>query len=186
VRSNKAPVVKIEGDLRRTVKVGEPLSLAVIVTDDGIPQRRGQGGAPTGDAARGRGRGDAAATPATPNAPQRGEPGAPFPTGTNRNPAYNPPSRITVGKTNGLHMGWFVYRGSGKVTFDPPQVEIWEDTRASANSPWAPLWTPPALPADGRWTARVTFAAPGTYVLRARADDGALTDDQQLTVVVSR
>jgi hypothetical protein len=93
---------------------------------------------------------------------------------------------VTVGKTNGLHMGWYVYRGSGKVTFDPPQVESWEDTRTGANSPWAPLWTPPALPADGKWTAQVTFAEPGTYVLRAHADDGALTDNQELTVTVTR
>jgi len=25
------------------------------------------------------------------------------------------------------------------VTFDPPQIKPWEDTRAGANSPWAPL-----------------------------------------------
>jgi hypothetical protein len=30
-----------------------------------------------------------------------------------------------------------------------------------------------------------TFAAPGTYVLRSRADDGALTADGQVTVTVT-
>ena len=35
---NKAPVVKIEGDLQRTAKVGEALTLTSLVTDDGIPQ----------------------------------------------------------------------------------------------------------------------------------------------------
>ena len=90
------------------------------------------------------------------------------------NPALSPPSRITVGKSLGLHLSWFVYRGPGKATFDPPQVKAWEDTRAGANSPWAPLWAPPPLPADGKLPVTVTFDTPGTYVLRCRADDGAL------------
>lgn len=37
---NKAPVVTVEGDDRRTAKVGEPLELAARVSDDGIPQNR--------------------------------------------------------------------------------------------------------------------------------------------------
>jgi hypothetical protein len=175
VRANKPPVVTIEGDVRRSAKVGQPLALVTLVTDDGVPKPRG--GQPGAGAARGRGEQSGPADP--------GNPVGQLP-GINRNPAYNPPSRITVGKANGLHLSWFVYRGMGKVTFDPPQVEVWEDTRAGANSPWAPLWRPPALPPDGRWTAQVTFAEPGTYTLRARADDGALYGDQELTVTVTR
>ena len=98
----------------------------------------------------------------------------------------SPPTRITVGKNLGLHVSWFVYRGAGKVTFDPPQTKTWEDTRAGANSPWAALWTPPPQPEDRRWKAQVTFAEPGTYVLRALADDGALLDSQDITVTVTR
>jgi hypothetical protein len=30
----------------------------------------------------------------------------------------------------------------------------------------------------------VTFGEPGTYVLRCRADDGALVADQELTIVI--
>jgi hypothetical protein len=97
-----------------------------------------------------------------------------------------PPQRITVGKSLGLHLSWFVYRGSGAVTFDTPQIKVWEDTRAGANSPWAPLWIAPPLPADGTWKVTATFAEPGTYVLRARADDGALLGDQELTVRVGQ
>jgi hypothetical protein len=97
-----------------------------------------------------------------------------------------PPSRITVGKNLGLHLAWFVYRGAGAVTFDPAQIKTWEDTREGANSPWAPRWSAPPVPADGRYVTSVTFDQPGTYVLRARADDGALTSDQDLTVTVSR
>jgi len=96
-----------------------------------------------------------------------------------------PPTRITVGKNLGLHVSWFVYRGAGKVTFDPPQVKAWEDTRAGANSPWAPVWTPDPIPPDGKITTKVIFGQPGTYVLRCRADDGALTTDEDLTVVVT-
>jgi hypothetical protein len=91
-----------------------------------------------------------------------------------------------VGKSVGLHLGWFVYRGAGNVVFDPPQIKVWEDTRSGANSPWAPLWAAPPIPADGKWASHVTFDAPGTYVLRARADDGALVADQELTVTVTR
>jgi hypothetical protein len=96
-----------------------------------------------------------------------------------------PPSRITVGKNLGLHVSWFVYRGAGKLTFDPPQVKAWEDTRAGANSPWAPVWIPDPIPPDGKITTKVIFSQPGTYVLRCRADDGALTTDEDITVVVT-
>jgi hypothetical protein len=103
-----------------------------------------------------------------------------------RNPLLTPPSRLTVGKRVGLHLSWFVYRGDGNVRFDPAQVKVWEDTRTGANSPWAPLWPPPSVPTDGRHEVQVVFNAPGTYVLRARADDGALFGDEELTVTVTR
>ena len=97
-----------------------------------------------------------------------------------------PPYRITVGKNIGLHLGWFVYRGTGKVTFDPAQIKTWEDTRAGANSPWAPIWSPPPMPADGKNTARATFFEPGTYVIRGTADDGALLGYDEVTVTVTK
>jgi uncharacterized protein YfaS (alpha-2-macroglobulin family) len=84
-----------------------------------------------------------------------------------------------------LHVSWFVYRGPGSVTFSPEQVMSWEDTRAGANSPWAPVWVPPAMPANGQVSVQVTFTAPGVYVLRARADDGALMADGHVTVTVT-
>jgi len=101
-----------------------------------------------------------------------------------RQAARQPPFRPTVNKNLGLHLGWFVYRGAGTVEFDPPQIKTWEDTRSGANSPWAPVWVPPPLPPDGKHSVRVTFSDPGTYVLRARADDGALTGDDEVTVTV--
>lgn len=38
--SNKAPEVRIDGDVRRVARVGEPLNLVALVTDDGIPAVR--------------------------------------------------------------------------------------------------------------------------------------------------
>jgi hypothetical protein len=97
-----------------------------------------------------------------------------------------PPARVTVGKNVGLHVSWYVYRGKGAVTFSPEQIMSWEDTRAGANSPWAPVWVPPSWPADGKVTVWATFSEPGEYVLRSRADDGALTADGQVTITVTR
>jgi hypothetical protein len=226
MRANKPPVVKIEGPKTRTAKVGQPLQLVALVTDDGVPKRRPGGGGGGGNAAaaiaaagaaggrgagaaggrggagRGAGRGAADAGGAAPAPGAAAAPAvdpavaaaiaaanaagpATLVPGLSR-AAFNPPSRITVGKVLGLHQMWFVYRGAGKVTFDPPQTEVWEDTRAGANSPWAPLWQPPPAPADGRWISTVTFDDPGTYVLVARADDGSVTGDDQLTVTVTK
>ena len=168
VRSNKAPVLRIVEANTRSVKPWQPVTLVSEVKDDGIPKRRGAG---AGAAVRQSGPGGASADS----------------TGALLARAANsPPVRITVGKNVGLHVTWFLYRGPGKVTFDPPQVKPWEDTRAGANSPWAPLWIAPQIPADGRQPVTVTFSEPGTYVLRCRADDGALVADEEITVIVSK
>jgi hypothetical protein len=164
VRANKAPSIKVDGARTRTAKVGQPLSLVAWVTDDGIPKQRSVG-ADQATTARRRAEGE-----------QRNV----------TNPAYLPPRQNTVGKRLGLHLSWFVYRGTGAVAFEPAQVKVWEDTRTGANSPWAPLWRNDPLPADGKWSASATFAEPGSYVLRARADDGALTADDEVTVTVVR
>ena len=99
----------------------------------------------------------------------------------------DPPTRVTVGKVNGLFLSWNKYRGpvGGKVTIDPPLPKPWEDTRTSANSPWGPLWLPPPVPEDGVYEVTATFDKPGTYILWARADDGGLYHDQYITVNVS-
>jgi hypothetical protein len=200
IRSNKPPVVKIDGSKTVTVKVGESVKLAALVTDDGIPKRRTNGfsgaavsrrntegspaapsaGAPAGGAAAGgtaasgAAAGSGATTPAQPT---------PF-----RNAATLPPVRVTVGKNVGLHLSWLEYRGpaGAAVSFDPIQIKPWEDTRAGANSPWAPIWTPPEMPADGKIPVTATFSMPGTYVLRALADDGALTGSDDVTVTVTK
>jgi hypothetical protein len=157
VRSNAPPVIELEGGAGQihTVRAGGTLTLTARVTDDGIPRR---GGSP----------------PSADASPQQ-----------LLSRALNDPRRITVGKVNGLHFAWYVYRGpSEPVSFDPPQVKTWEDTRAFANSPWAPFWIPPPAPEGDRWVTQVRFEQPGTYVLRGRADDGGLFSDVEVTVQV--
>lgn len=156
-RANTSPILTVQGDriageVERTVKAGEPLTLVAHVADDGLPKPRA----------------------ASITAVQL--------TGLER--MLRPPRQTTVGKTNGLFVSWNVYRGEGQASFNPPQVKPWEDTRASANSPWGALWTPPPVPEDGMHTVTVTFDQPGTYILWARADDGGLYHDQYVTVNV--
>jgi len=172
VRANKPPVLTVTEIKTRSVKAGEPLTLITEVKDDGVPKPRNLArvAAAQARAAEQSTGAQPASNPATPP----------------RNPALSPPTRITVGKNLGLHVSWFVYRGVGKVTFDPPQVKVWEDTRAGANSPWAPLWSAAPIPPDGKQEVHVWFHDPGTYVLRCRADDGALVADEEVTIVVTR
>ncbi len=141
---NKPPVLRVDGDTRRTVAVGEPVSLTAFASDDGIPKPR--------------------TLRKIPNI-----------------------VRATPDSTSGLRLSWFVYRGAGTtVTFDPPQSVVWEDFREGANSAWSPGWKPPPVPPDGKWVVSATFSEPGTYVVRALADDGGLMSHEDVTVVVSR
>ena len=169
-RLNVAPVVTVQGDLIRTVRVGQPLTLETHVADDGLPK-------PTDRVAEARRFAEFVGGPLA----------AAFVTeeSIQSRLLLTPPTRVTVGKVNGLFLSWNVYRGAGSVSFDPPQPKPWEDTRTSANSPWGALWAPPPVPEDGNYTVTVTFDKPGTYVLWARADDGGLFHDGYLTVNVS-
>jgi hypothetical protein len=159
-RANTPPVATILGDNVRNVRVGEPLLLRTQVEDDGLPTPRGDA---TASFFGGAGAGAAGAL----------------------RRFQRPPARITVGKTNGLFLSWNIYRGEGNAEFFPPQPKPWEDTRASANSPWGAYWTPPPIPEDGVYETSVTFDRPGTYILWGRADDGGLYHDQYLTVNVN-
>jgi hypothetical protein len=139
LRANKRPAIRIDGDLTRTARVGEPLALSAIATDDGVP------------------------------------------------PVLAAPVRL-VGRHGawGLRVAWLVYRGDAKqVAFDPPQFNTYPDYRLGGNSPWTPGWLPPPVPADGRFPVKVTFSAPGTYVIRALAHDGGLEAAQEVTVTVT-
>lgn len=158
-RANTPPQVSIVGDTVRSVRVGEPLELRVKVTDDGLPHP-GRVASLNRDA-----------SPSAQAEIQR---------------FLRAPNRITVGKVNGLFLSWSIYRGDGEAEFMPQQIKSWEDTRASANSPWGAYFTPPPVPEDGMYESTVTFKEPGRYVLWARADDGGLYADQYLEVNVTQ
>jgi plastocyanin len=173
VRANKAPSLEVQGPKRVEVRVGETVTLSARVADDGIPRPRAVGS------------GSAVANQGSSREINAAQPTAAQVDALRARRMVTPPSRVTVGKTVGLHVSWFVYRGAGAVTFWPDQVAAWEDTRTGGNSPWAPLWTPPVIE-DGRATVQATFSTPGEYVIRARADDGALTTDGAVTVIVRK
>lgn len=162
-RANTPPILTVEGDAVRHVSVGQPVTIVATIADDGLEA----------EIRRTRTLAERARQAPPPTAP---------PKLSERQ--LRPPVRITVNKSLGLHLSWFVFRGDGEVAFDPPQVKAWEDTRTGANSPWAPLYVRPPVPEDARWEVRVTFDQPGTYVLRGRADDGALFRDRDVTIVV--
>ena len=158
LRAHEPPVVELEMDSVIDARVGQPVTLAAHVTDDGLPDRSTRS-LPLNDDGT-----------------------------LNLERAIRRPSRITVQKVMGLHLTWYVYRGpvGGDVSFTPGQIAPWEDTRPYFNSPWSSFWVPPELPEDGRWVTEVTFHEPGTYVLQGGADDGGLFTDKRVTVRVSR
>lgn len=177
LRYNLPPELKLEGDTRRSVRVGEPLTLIARVSDpDNLPARR-DGKPQPGER---RQTGEAGGQPSAPRAAQ---PGA-------ANPAtliYRPPSSIVPSSGPGLRLSWIVYRGNAAtVTFSPEQMKTWTDTRAYANSPWSPPYLVPEPPPDGRWVVHGTFQEAGTYVLRAVASDGALFTYDNVTISVTR
>jgi hypothetical protein len=129
-KPNAAPTIAVPAD-RLTANVGSPLTLTVVVSDDGIPKPRAA-------------------------------------------PSSRPPGRHNA---LGLRTTWIQYRGPGIVTFDP-WISLGYDDHE-------PGWTVPALPADGRVVTKASFSEPGSYVLRAIADDGYLFSVHDVTVDVT-
>ena len=177
IRANVAPTLTLDGGDRRA-QVGQPLTLIAFAKDDGVPAPRfGPDSREARLIAQARARASGNATPP-----------APTPRGTMTfDPAtQRPPSAITVGSQTGLRHSCFVYRGAGRVTFTPKQAKVWEDTRAGANSPWAPRWMAPAVPTDGKYTVSANFEDPGTYTIRCLASDGALNTAKDVVVTVTK
>jgi hypothetical protein len=186
-RSNVPPTVDVESDPVIDARVGQPVRLVATVIDDGLPvtnaQRRARAAATRAERSTGGADSSAATGRQAESEEVDDEPESPELRALQR--ALNEPGRVTVNKVVGLHFAWFVYRGEGRASFDPIQIKTWEDSRAWMNSPWSPNWEAPPVPADGRWIVNVTFDRPGTYVLRGRADDGALYADQEVTIHVA-
>ena len=156
LRTNIPPELKVDGDRKRSVRVGAALGLVAFATDpDNIPPRRGRGASPT--------------PTVTANALYR----AP----SSLVPASGPGLRLSWIVYRGK---------AADVTFTPDQMKTWTDTRAYANSPWSPPYFIPEAPPGGKWVAQATFREPGTYVLRAVASDGAVFTYDNVTVTVTR
>jgi hypothetical protein len=66
--------------------------------------------------------------------------------------------------------------------FTHGQFKVYPDFES--DSPWSVGWAPPPLPSDGRMSVKARFSAPGVYVLRATAHDGALESTEDVTVTV--
>jgi hypothetical protein len=149
---NRAPTIEMVGSARRTVTVGEPLSLSVEVSDDGYPiprVRPGQSGKPPGGIEI--------------EGPK----------------LESPMSQAVVKLDRGVRLGvtWVLYRGgTGTVTFNPMRVPV-----VSVPPTGAPA---AAGLISGKASTIVTFSQPGTYDLRAYADDGVLTTPVDVVVTV--
>ena len=87
-------------------------------------------------------------------------------------PQAAPPGGRESYAIGGLRIGWFVYRGGGRVAFDPSQPQPFARTAAAL------------APADGLSRVNATFSASGTYVLRVTADDGGLSTSKDVTITV--
>ena len=185
---NKAPSVTIDGTGKLTATVGAVLALTASANDDGVPKPAGRGGGGGGGAAGAAGGGGggargaggrgaaAAAAPdgtAPPPTPQRGGGGgggrgAGGAGGAQAGPALSTVKSSPIQQavvrpaTTGLAVTWLQWRGPGQVTFTPTMM----------------------VAKEGKVSTEAKFSQPGTYVLRAFADDGVLLATSDVTVVV--
>jgi hypothetical protein len=80
-------------------------------------------------------------------------------------PNSNPPNPNATRREPGLRIKWEYFRGPGKVTFVPDTAPV--------------VYGKPIT-----FTSKVSFSAPGTYVLRAIASDGQLSSTHEVTITV--
>lgn len=79
----------------------------------------------------------------------------------------NPDRDSEPRRPRGVQIRWIHYRGPGKVTFDPVASPVIYGQQVELSS-------------------KVSFSAPGTYVLRATAFDGQLYTTRDVTVIAKR
>src|SRR5262249_26451490 len=125
-------------------RVGEAVTIAVNVTDDGRPTPR-------------------ASRSGTGNLPARGAGAAAERIGPR---PQNPVTQAVVRLDPGMRLGviWVVHRRSvaAPITFDPPKTAV----------------------VEGKAATNATFTQPGTYTIRAYADDGILLDATDIEITV--
>jgi len=158
-----APAIEMVGPAQKTVKVGEPLSLTVQVTDDGLPKPRVRRAGTAANVARDS---DGGAIP-------RGGGSAEMPR------PENPLTQAVVKLDPGVRLGvtWVLYRGApGTATIEPMRVPV-----IKLGPPGS---EPEPGPLSGKAATTVTFSQPGNYRLRAYADDGILITPLDVNVTV--
>lgn len=133
---NRPPVVS--GGTSQAASIQSPVKLSVTATDDGLPKPRPRRMRPPDSAAAA-----AAATAVV--------------------AAANPDTPVRM--TDGMRVKWILYRGPGKVTFEPDASKPEYKTSAS-------------------YETTATFKEPGTYVIRALVSDGQLETAHDITVTV--
>lgn len=159
---NTPPAIKVVGSETATVAVGEPLTLTVSASDDGKPgpQRRpvqpgGRSAAPTSK------EGDESLLTTT---------GLPVRTIGRTNP-YMPRDKVdfSSARATGLAVTWIQWRGPGAVSFEPMLIPIKSE----------------GTPMSGTAKTTARFSEPGTYVVRAYADEGVQTRYVDVKVTVT-
>ncbi len=155
---DQRPTIKIIGPTALKTKVGQPLTITVDAADDGRPGPRPK------PPMRAGGEGSAAAKVilSNPDLPSVGGDNNNAATGSGGPADQNIVKTRTVYQT-GLGVTFRHYRGAGSVAFAPQEMPV---------------------RADGKAATQARFSAPGTYVVRAVADDSTYTADADVTVVV--
>jgi hypothetical protein len=150
------PPVVTEPAKDATVPVGMPLTLTVGVTDDDMPKRRRPGELVAGGGV---------VVPVNPGSQSAG--GRSGRGGGRGSPDAGPPLR------DSLRVTWVQWRGPGTVKFDPEVARVLGPDGTQTGT-------------SGRATTTATFDQPGTYVLRAYAEDMSLfTIAPDVTVTVT-
>jgi hypothetical protein len=157
VGARRPPSIRVVGDDNAKVTLPESIVLTVSASGAGEPARRPQ----------------PVASQTSPE-PQRSLHPAPGTLSVNGVPWTD--SRVgavtqdmvrwRVAQETGLAVSWLHYRGPGKITFEPQAV--------------------PIKPDDGQARTTVRFSEPGTYVVRAVADNRMYTAPVDVTVVVAQ
>lgn len=140
--NDKPPSIELDGPAALQVKVDTPLSLAVLVRDDGLP----------GSARSFRFANEGGAADEAFRQPSR--------------PSFPDQDRVSARSASrtGLAVTWLHYRGPADVAFEPV--------------------TSPLEKMGGRGSTIARFSVPGTYVVRAVANDQIFTVPVDVTVTV--
>jgi hypothetical protein len=156
--SNEPPVARLVGADTLTVNVNEPVTLTVTATDDGKPGPR-----PPRPRRSGTGEGlNTTPTVIVPGLPTFGGNRSGAASGVG-GPTDQNMVKTSLAYETGLAVTFLHYRGPGQVTFERMGMPI---------------------TSGGQAVTKASFSEPGTYVIRAMADDSSYTTPVDITVTV--